>query len=381
MADCPAEAERVFRRSWPLLEQNLRELPTGRDADDWWEGYGASTQKLAESLRALGRSDDAAEVEGHSEELAAKLAGQFPETLPNEVWCLRLLVSHYLRHAGPNEVAVAYGSFLKVADGLVQRSAADPANPELLGEVAASHARFAQAFKKVGLVGKAEAAYRQAAAQFTEASRRNPGTMSFAAWRAYTVLAVGDHDGYRRACADMKQRFAQLEDPHGTNTLVYTCVLAPAAVADLDALVRLAEQANAKRPRDWYYLQTLGAILYRAGRCEDALRTLNEACAAHGKGGNAYNWFVMAMAHHGLGHAGQARDWLSRAVEWHEQANRNAVQDPLTALPLSWTDRLTLELFRREAEELILRNPAPEAEKDKTGEGRSRPRESTTSNF
>jgi WD40 repeat protein len=205
----------------------------------------------------------------------------------------------------------------------------------------------------------------EAAAEFTEASQRNPGNLAFATWRAYALLAVGDRDGYRRACADMRQRFARPEDPHGTNNTVYTCVLSPDAVTDFDVLVQLAEKANAKRPKDWYYLDTLGAVLYRAGRCEDAIRTYDEACALHAKGGNSCNWYVMAMAHHRLGHAEEARRLLSKAVEWHRQANHADIQDPLMATPLSWGDRLGLELFRREAETLILgkdekRNASPE---------------------
>jgi tetratricopeptide (TPR) repeat protein len=211
----------------------------------------------------------------------------------------------------------------------------------------------------------------EAAAEFTKANQRNPGNLSFATWRAYTLLAAGDRDGYRRACADLRQRFARPEDPHGTNTAFYACVLAPDTVADFDPLVRLAELANAKKPKDWYYLDTLGAVLYRAGRCEDALRTYDEACALHAKGGNSCNWYLMAMAHHRLGHADEARRWLSRAVEWQEQASHKDVHDPLQPTPLSWPDRLTLDLLRREAEALILgkdekKNASPKETEKKT---------------
>jgi tetratricopeptide (TPR) repeat protein len=194
----------------------------------------------------------------------------------------------------------------------------------------------------------------QAAAEFTEASQRNPGNLAFADWRAYCLLAAGDRDGYRRVCADMLQRFARPEDPHGTNTAVYTSILIPDSVADFDPLVRLAEQANAKKPKKWSYLDTLGAALYRAGRWQDAIRTYEEVCALHARGGNSFNWYVMAMAHHRLGHADEARCWLSKAVEWQEQATHNDVQDPHMTTPLGWPDRVVLNLFRREAEAMIV---------------------------
>src|SRR5262249_26526921 len=194
----------------------------------------------------------------------------------------------------------------------------------------------------------------EAAAEFTVAGQRDPGNLNVAAWRAYTLLGAGDRDGYRRACAEMRRRFPRPEDPHGTNNTVYTCVLSPDAVTDFDVLVQLAEKANAKKPKDWYYLDTLGAVLYRAGRCEDAIRTYDEACALHAKGGNSCNWYVMALAHHRLGHADEARRWLSKAVEWQEQASQKDAHDPLMTTPLSWPDRLTLDLFRREAEAMLV---------------------------
>jgi WD40 repeat protein/serine/threonine protein kinase len=206
--------------------------------------------------------------------------------------------------------------------------------------------------------------WREAGADFAEARKRNPGLLGPAACRAYALLAAGDRDGYRHACADMRQRFARPENPHGTNTTVYLCALVPDAVTDFDALVRLAEQACAKSPQNWYYLDTLGAALYRAGRFEDAIRTLDEACAVHGKGGNSCNWFFLALAHHRLGHADDARRWLSTAVAWQERAIRNNLHDPRVSTPLPWDVRLTLELLRREAEELIPGKPGPEAKKD-----------------
>jgi serine/threonine protein kinase len=355
MADRPAEAEPVFRRSWQLLEQNLREQPTGPDADDWWEGYGASTQKLAESLRALGRSDDAAEVERHSEELAAKQAEQFPDIVPKEAWCLRLLVSHYLRRAGPNEAAVAYGRFLKVADAVAKRSAADPANPELLGEVAASHARFAQAFKNGGLVDKAKAAYRQAAAGFAEASRQSPNDSALRYYRAVALLGAKDHAGYRQLCAD---QLRPVDKPgvsgRPAGWVLTTCMVSPEPVADVRLMVSVAEQHAKDNPKNWYAVVELGASYYRAGHFQKAIACLESANQLHGKGGNAYSWVFLAMAYQRWGRTGEARPWLYRAAGWLERATKENVSDPGNDTPLRWNDEFILDLLRREAEGLIL---------------------------
>ena len=57
-------------------------------------------------------------------------------------------------------------------------------------------------------------------------------------------------------------------------------------------------------------LNTLGAILYRAGRFEEAVRQLERSVEVHGAGGTPYDALFLAMAHHQLGHADEARRWL-----------------------------------------------------------------------
>src|SRR5262249_42907018 len=99
---------------------------------------------------------------------------------------------------------------------------------------------------------------------------------------------------------------------------------------------------------------TRGAALYRAGRFAEAIGPLREANTAWESrkatmDSPAYTWFFLAMAHHQLAHAEEARQWLDKGIEWMDRETRN------NGLP--WNLRLTLQLLRREAEAL-LKGPA-----------------------
>jgi hypothetical protein len=110
-------------------------------------------------------------------------------------------------------------------------------------------------------------------------------------------------------------------------------------------------------PAPSWYLGTLGAALYRAERFDDAVRRIEEAIKRQGKGGAPQDWLFLAMAHHRLGHAPQARKWLDQTIRAIEQA------DPKQPAPAaSWSDRIEIQLLRREAQALIDR-PAPGSKK------------------
>ena len=68
----------------------------------------------------------------------------------------------------------------------------------------------------------------------------------------------------------------------------------------------LAEKAVAKAATNYDYLNTLGAVLYRAGRFEEAAKRLGEAATAYKPNSGflqlrVHNWFFLAMATPSLG--------------------------------------------------------------------------------
>ncbi len=148
---------------------------------------------------------------------------------------------------------------------------------------------------------------------------------------------------------------------------------------DADRNTSLAEKAPAKSPRDpWHvklnhwYVNQLGAALYRAGRFEEAVKRLTEATqldAGAYRTNMLYTWFFLAMAHHRLGHAEEARHWLDKAIEATTKlcsrppSRLESQRLPTASFRPNWSRRLTLELLRREAEQLI-QAPATKPVKD-----------------
>jgi serine/threonine protein kinase/Flp pilus assembly protein TadD len=204
--------------------------------------------------------------------------------------------------------------------------------------------------------------WEKASAEFINASEcKQPYPI---AWyhKAMLYLRHANHDGYRNICADMLQRFRKADDPTSVHLLAWTCVLAPEAVADTAQPVQLAEKAVANEPKNLQYLCTLGAALYRAGRFEEAVKRLTAASALQAnerQTAMAYTWFFLAMAHHRLGHADEARRWLDKATQATEEALKppaeppeKPVDAPIPILP-AWNRKLTLHLLRREVAELI----------------------------
>src|SRR5262249_25505887 len=62
------------------------------------------------------------------------------------------------------------------------------------------------------------------------------------------------------------------------------------------------------------YLNTLGAVLYRAGRHREAVAQFREAVRLNGSspGGTAEDWIFLALAYHALGEAEEASRWLEK---------------------------------------------------------------------
>jgi Flp pilus assembly protein TadD len=79
--------------------------------------------------------------------------------------------------------------------------------------------------------------------------------------------------------------------------------------------VQCAQMAIALAPEERPYWNTLGAAQYRAGQWTSAIDSLQKSMEL-GAGGDAYDWFLLAMSHWQLNDKGEARQWHSRAIEW-----------------------------------------------------------------
>jgi serine/threonine protein kinase/WD40 repeat protein len=167
--------------------------------------------------------------------------------------------------------------------------------------------------------------------------------------RALFRKATGDEAGYREAC---RQLLATVEgavpSPKTANTVAWSCALGPSSIEDYTRAIELAGHAVSGHP-EIDRLNTLGAVLYRAGRFEEAIRQLERSISAHGAGGTPYDALFLAMAHHRVGHSSTAKDWLRRAAGPAPVAQRK----PGSVGPSSWVPHIEVELLLREAQALI----------------------------
>jgi WD40 repeat protein len=194
-----------------------------------------------------------------------------------------------------------------------------------------------------------------AAAAFGKLVEREPDNLTLRQAHIRSLVAAGDDAGVRHACEELLKKPQDSVYTMQTPNIAWSCALAPDAVADHEAPVRLAESYLATHPeergeRKSDGLNGLGAALYRGGRYEEAIHRLNEGIQARGDGGDPRAFAFLAMAHHRLGHRNEAQHWLDNLAAYQPRTGANS----------SWED-VEIHILRREAESLILgsRHPAP----------------------
>ncbi len=208
--------------------------------------------------------------------------------------------------------------------------------------------------------------WKQAASLYQRLSANGQATLPIFYQNALVCLRAGDPVDYRKVCARVLKTFPEPGprlDPEMANSAAMLCALGPHAVSDWSKPLALIEhslswldkvmvqpgaEARLRKVRH-AWLNTQGAVLYRAGRHALAVSRLDQAVAAHG-GGMVEDWLFLALAHHQLGHAAEAKKWLDKA---------RAVK-PSTETKHFW-ENLEVDLLIREAEqslEEIRRKPA-----------------------
>jgi tetratricopeptide (TPR) repeat protein len=150
-----------------------------------------------------------------------------------------------------------------------------------------------------------------------------------------SLVEAGDLAGVRRACEDLLNRFRKTAAPDTALAVAWSCVLTPDAVADREALVRLAEAT-----REWSdegRSQVFGAVLYRSGRFEEAIRSLEKGIRLRGGTSLPRDWVFLALAHHRLGRRDEAKRWLDKLAAYRPKQERD-----------SFWDEVEIRILRRE---------------------------------
>jgi tetratricopeptide (TPR) repeat protein len=108
--------------------------------------------------------------------------------------------------------------------------------------------------------------------------------------------------------------------------------------------VELAKKAVKLAPKEGALWNTLGAAHYRKGDWKAAIEALDKS-RKYRKGGDASDFFFLAMACWQLGQKDDARRWYKQAVRWVEKNSDALAKNP------QWTEEL--RRFRAEAKELL----------------------------
>jgi eukaryotic-like serine/threonine-protein kinase len=131
-----------------------------------------------------------------------------------------------------------------------------------------------------------------------------------------------DTEGYRRLCARMLAHYGADGRPPFDDSVILAAVLGPDGVADPKAAARWARESwEENSPADTLF--PLALAYGRAGQWQEALARVPDMVLKHSAEGWKW-WPLLALMHHHLGHAGEARLWLDKAAEKNEQLRRRA---------------------------------------------------------
>jgi tetratricopeptide (TPR) repeat protein len=184
---------------------------------------------------------------------------------------------------------------------------------------------------------------------------------------ARLCLATGDREGYQQACATLLKQFDPRRDLQNAAGVARTALLAPAAGADLDPLLK----ALANRGTDAATQTARGGLLLRLGRTAEAVAELQRASAQRPAGAAPVADLLRAIAQHKQGQTAAARRTLQRArflLDTEAPARQAAglfgagTAGPWGATVAAgsaraagprrdWPTRLEVRILRREAEE------------------------------
>jgi serine/threonine protein kinase/WD40 repeat protein len=326
------EAGNTFAALWHL--ERLAALRPG----DW--------RVPARRARALGDAGDRARAEAAYKQAAARRGGA-------------ALLDWYRQRAATLRWLEDWQGVLWYQDRLAAAGAADwrlyAARAEThgkLGHAAEREADLARAVEagagaaflaSVADGAAAQGRWQRAAELFGRAAAQGPVSLGLSLRLGQAQLAGGDTVGYQRTCAGLLRELGPALGklpPEVVNNVAWAVALGPGGAPDYGPLVQGLERIAAREGQGkqrHVYLNTLGAVLYRAGRHREALARLEEGVAANGGKGGPADWALMALAHHALGNAAKAREYLARVPAYRPEGGK-----------FSW-DSVEVEVLRREA--------------------------------
>jgi tetratricopeptide (TPR) repeat protein len=209
--------------------------------------------------------------------------------------------------------------------------------------------------------------FAQAAVEYHKARVLQPLDSDLWRFEAIAHLGADCVTGYRQVCREMTAQFCDTSDQFVAENIVETLTILPDALIDAPWLINLAKLATGSHKSRYR-----GSAQYRAGDYEHALDSLKVAVTVY-RPRPDYLYFL-AMCHHQLGHADEARRCLADAEGWIEQSQRPdrsfrmSLNNRVTWGP--WIERIQVDFLRREAATLIYGKPGGSHKTYKDHEGK-----------
>jgi serine/threonine protein kinase/Tfp pilus assembly protein PilF len=250
---------------------------------------------------------------------------------------------------------------------LKQRLQEGSIDPDIQRETGWSYTLMGHVYRAQGDIEKANGYYDKAIAVLANLVGEYPHNVSN---RQELALAYhnrglhfqysGDKQQAREQFEKARQNYAQaVQECPGTELMTFECPYARsfnnyawflatcphAEFRDPAKSIELAQAAVSIAPEQWEYWNTLGVARYRAHQWTEALAALDRSCKLDG-GGNAFDFFFMAMANHQLGQKVQAQAQYEKAMR--ESESGAALIEPIHHL-------------RQEAEALLGKKAEPVA--------------------
>lgn len=162
---------------------------------------------------------------------------------------------------------------------------------------------------------------------------------------AVTQLAAGDVKGYREICGELLGRFEQSEAKDARDLTTWACTLGPGALPDVQRALRLVDQLLKEEPGNPDFLGTRIALLFRAGRTEEAAGILAQLAVRPGWLPEPVERLLAGLVFHRLGKTDQARTWIERA------------QQDLRVRRVDWDTAAEYCCLLREAQKILEERP------------------------
>ena len=161
----------------------------------------------------------------------------------------------------------------------------------------------------------------EAVDDLTRAIHLRPDEVHYRAIRGAIYLV---QNNYESAVADLEAAHALEPDQESVrdslarscNALAWVLANGPSPRRHLDRALALGRRAVALAPGGSGPLNTVGVVMYRAMRYEEAIVILERSLRADRGRVDGYNSFFLAMAHHRLGSRARARERFDEGIRW-----------------------------------------------------------------